>query len=115
MNEAPRKVGKKSRADRRSPDAQTICEALKHPTRVRILEVLCNEDISPIRFLRRGLLPPGIDFGGDREERPLPRLLPLQGASETDCIVLVEAIPRRGTNEHIYREQDVGASYRRGL
>jgi hypothetical protein len=43
---------------RRSPDDQSICEAPKHP-------------ISPIRFLRRGLLPPGFDFEGWQELRDL--------------------------------------------
>lgn len=67
MKDAPVKVGKKSRADRRAPDDRSICEALKHPIRVRILEALCEEDLSPIQFLRRGLLPPGFDFEGDEK------------------------------------------------
>jgi len=105
MNEAPRKVGKKKRADRRSPDAQTICEALKHPTRVRILEVLCDEDISPIRFLRRGLLPPGIDFEGSDKDALSHVAYHFKELLKADCIVLVKTIPRRGTNEHIYRSK----------
>lgn len=63
MDAAAKKSGR-SRADKRSPKDQTVCEALKHPVRVRILEVLCEGDISPIQFLRRGLLPPGFDFEG---------------------------------------------------
>jgi len=103
MNEAP-KVEKKRRADRRSIDDPTICEALKHPTRVRILEVLCDEDISPIRFLRRGLLPPGIEF--EAEKDALSHIAyHFKELLKADCIVLVETIPRRGTNEHIYRSK----------
>jgi DNA-binding transcriptional ArsR family regulator len=105
MKEAPRKVEKKSRGDRRSPDDKTICEALKHPTRVRILEVLCDEDISPIRFLRRGLLPPGIDFEGDEKSALSHVSYHFKELLKADCIVLVETIPRRGTNEHIYRSK----------
>jgi DNA-binding transcriptional ArsR family regulator len=104
MNQAPKKVGK-SRAGRRSPDDQTICEALKHPTRVRILEVLCDEDISPIRFLRRELLPPGIDFEGDEKSALSHVAYHFKELLKADCIVLVETIPRRGTNEHIYRSK----------
>lgn len=104
MNEAP-KVGKSGRADRRTPDDRTICEALKHPTRVRILEVLCDQDISPIQFLRKGLLPPGIDFKGDEKSALSHVSYHFKQLLEADCIVLVETIPRRGTNEHIYRSK----------
>ena len=104
MNQAP-KVEKKSRADRRSIDDPTICEALKHQTRVRILEVLCDEDISPIQFLRRGLLPPGIDFKGDEKSALSHVSYHFKELLKADCIVLVKTIPRRGTNEHIYRSK----------
>jgi hypothetical protein len=66
MNPGLRKAGK-SRADRRLPDNQSVCEALRHPIRVRILEALCDQDLSPTQFLRRGLLPPGFDFEGDEK------------------------------------------------
>jgi DNA-binding transcriptional ArsR family regulator len=104
MKQAPRKVGK-SRADRRSPDDQSICEALKHPIRVRILEALCEEDLSPIRFLRRRLLPPGFDFEGDEKNALSHIAYHFKELLKADCIVLVETIPRRGTNEHIYRSK----------
>jgi DNA-binding transcriptional ArsR family regulator len=103
MNEAP-KVEKKRRADRRSIGDPTICEALKHPTRVRILEVLCDEDISPIRFLRRGLLPPGIEF--EEEKNALSHVAyHFKELLKADCVVLAETVPRRGANEHIYRSK----------
>jgi DNA-binding transcriptional ArsR family regulator len=104
MKKAPRKVGK-SRADRRSPDDQSICEALKHPIRVRILEALCEEDLSPIRFLRRGLLPPGFDFEGDEKNALSHVAYHFKELLKADCIILIETIPRRGTNEHIYRSK----------
>lgn len=104
MKEAPRKVGK-SRADRRSPDNQTICEALRHPIRVRILEALCEEDMSPIRFLRRRLLPPGFDFAGDEKNALSHVAYHFKELLKADCIVLLETIPRRGTNEHVYRSK----------
>lgn len=104
MKKAPKKVGK-SRADRRSPDDQSICEALKHPIRVRILEALCEEDLSPVRFLRRGLLPPGFDFEGDEKNALSHIAYHFKELLKADCIVLVETIPRRGTNEHVYRSK----------
>lgn len=104
MKQAPRKVGK-SRADRRSPDDQSICEALKHPIRVRILEALCEEDLSPIRFLRRGLLPPGFDFEDDEKNALSHIAYHFKELLKANCIVLMETIPRRGTNEHVYRSK----------
>jgi DNA-binding transcriptional ArsR family regulator len=104
MKKAARKVGK-SRADRRSPDDQSICHALKHPIRVRVLEALCEEDMSPIQFLRRGLLPPGFDFEGDEKNALSHVAYHFKELLKADCIVLAETIPRRGTNEHIYRSK----------
>ena len=51
----------KTKAKREAQD-QTACHVLKHPVRVRILEVLCEGDLSPTQFLQKGLLPPGIEF-----------------------------------------------------
>ncbi len=104
MDAAARRTGR-SRADKRSPGDQTVCEALKHPVRVRILEVLCEGDISPIQFLRRGLLPPGFDFEGDEQNGISFVSYHFKALLKADCVVLVEKIPRRGTNEHIYRSK----------
>ncbi len=105
MKDAPKKVGKKSRADRRAPDDRSICEALKHPIRVRILEALCEEDLSPIQFLRRGLLPPGFDFEGDEKNALSHVAYHFKALLKADCIVLTETVPRRGASEHIYRSK----------
>jgi len=104
MNEGSQKIGK-SRADRRSPEDQTVCLALKHPIRVRILEALCEQDMSPIQFLRRRLLPPGFDFEGDEKNALSHVAYHFKQLLEAGCIVLVETIPRRGTNEHVYRSK----------
>jgi DNA-binding transcriptional ArsR family regulator len=104
MDAAAKKSGR-SRADKRSPKDQTVCEALKHPVRVRILEVLCEGDISPIQFLRRGLLPPGFDFEGDEKNGLSFVSYHFKELLKADCVVLVKKIPRRGTNEHIYRSK----------
>lgn len=104
MKAGSMKAGK-SRADRRSPDDQSVCHALKHPIRVRILEALCDGDLSPIQFLRRGLLPPGFDFEGDEKNALSHVAYHFKQLLEADCVVLVEKIPRRGANEHIYRSK----------
>lgn len=104
MKKAPGKTAK-SRADRRSSDDQSICEVLKHPIRVRILEALCEEDLSPVQFLRRGLLPPGFDFEGDEKNALSHVAYHFKQLVETDCVVLVDTIPRRGASEHVYRSK----------
>lgn len=104
MEAAPKRSGR-SRADKRPPNDQTVCEALKHPVRVRILEVLCEGDISPIQFFRRGLLPPGFDFKGDEKNGLSFVAYHFKELLKADCVVLVERIPRRGTSEHIYRSK----------
>jgi DNA-binding transcriptional ArsR family regulator len=104
MKSGSKKAGK-SRADRRSPDDRSVCQALKHPIRIRILEVLCDGDISPIQFLRRGLLPPGFDFEGDEKNALSHVAYHFKQLLAADCVVLVEKVPRRGANEHIYRSK----------
>jgi DNA-binding transcriptional ArsR family regulator len=104
MNAGAQRSGR-SRADKRSPKDRTVCEALKHPVRVRILEVLCVGDISPIQFLRRGLLPPGFDFEGDEQNGLSFVSYHFKALLKADCVILVEKIPRRGANEHVYRSK----------
>lgn len=104
MNPGLRKAGK-SRADRRSSNEQSVCEALRHPIRVRILEALCDQDLSPTQFLRQGLLPPGFDFEGDEKNALSHVAYHFKQLLEADCVVLIKRIPRRGANEHIYRSK----------
>ena len=102
--EAAKRRGK-SRADRRSADEQSICDALSHPIRVRILEALCDRDLSPIQFLRGGLLPPGFDFEGDEKNALSHVAYHFKQLVDADCVVLVDTIPRRGASEHVYRSK----------
>jgi hypothetical protein len=99
------KRGNRSRADRRGVKDQTICDPLKHPIRVRILEALCDGDLSPIQFLRRGLLPPGFDFEGDEKNALSHVAYHFKQLLKADCVVLVGQVPRRGASEHIYRSK----------
>lgn len=87
------------------PKDKSVVDALRHPVRVRILEVLCEGDISPVQFYRRGCLPPGFDFEGDEKNAISHVSYHFKILVEADCVALVETIPRRGANEHIYRSK----------
>lgn len=81
---------------------ETTCAPLKHPLRVRILEV-CNErDISPITFVNEGLEPSGVVFK-DRQQALSHASHHFRELEKAGCIEVVEEIPRRGATEHIYR------------
>jgi DNA-binding transcriptional ArsR family regulator len=83
---------------------KTACAALKHPIRVRILEVLCEGDISPVQFLHSGMLPPGVKF--DSEQNAISHIsYHFRVLLKADCIVLVNTKQRRGATEHIYRSK----------
>lgn len=81
---------------------RTACEVLKHPIRVRILEVLCEREISPIQFLHQGLLPPGVEF--ENNQNAVSAIsYHFKVLMKAGCITLAGTKPRRGATEHIYR------------
>lgn len=83
---------------------KTACDVLKHPIRVRILEVLCEGDISPIQFLHRGLLPPGVEFE-DEQNAVSTVSYHFKVLMRAGCIELIGTKQRRGATEHIYRSK----------
>jgi hypothetical protein len=85
-------------------DERTACDALRHPIRVRILEVMCEGDLSPIQFLQRGMLPPGIDLK-DEQNAISSISYHFRALEKADCIFLLETRQRRGATEHIYRSK----------
>jgi len=83
---------------------KTACDVLKHPVRVRILEVLCDGDLSPIQFIHRRMLPPGFEF--ESEQNALSFVsYHFRELEKADCITQVETRQRRGATEHIYRSK----------
>jgi DNA-binding transcriptional ArsR family regulator len=83
---------------------KAVCDALQHPIRIRILEVLAERDISPIQFLRRGCLPPG--YESLSEKNAVSHVsYHFKVLREADCIVVVDTIPRRGSVEKIHRSK----------
>jgi hypothetical protein len=77
-------------------NAATASAMLRHPLRVRILEVANGRDISPVQFLREGLAPPGA-YGLSHISHHFSEL------EKGGCLQVVKLIPRRGSVEHVYR------------
>jgi hypothetical protein len=74
-------------------------EALRHPLRVRILEIVNERDMSPTQFMFQRLSP---DVGVSAKS--LSQLsYHFRQLAESGCIEVVDRIPRRGATEHVYR------------
>lgn len=83
----------KSRAD-------TICAALKHPMRVRILEILNEGPRSPSQFVEEGLVP---EEHYDSYQQALSYVsYHFRELEKEGCLEVVRSIPRRGAMEHVY-------------
>jgi len=83
-------------AKSRDRNAATVSAMLRHPLRVRILEVANGRDISPVQFLREDLAPPG-EYGLSHISHHFSEL------EKGGCLRVVRLIPRRGSVEHVYR------------
>jgi DNA-binding transcriptional ArsR family regulator len=78
----------------------TLCDPLKHPERVRILEVINEAPMSPIRFLEGGYA--DRDFE-DKQEGLSYLSYHFRELEKAGLVEVIETIPRRGAMEHIYR------------
>ncbi len=88
--------GKNEGKKKRKPLAS---EALRHPLRVRILEVVNERDISPVQFMNQGLAP---DIGVSG--KALSSIsYHFRALAKVGCIELVDTFARRGATEHVYR------------
>lgn len=83
--------------------AATASNALGHPTRVRILEVVNEQDMSPIQFVHSGLAP--AEAFEERDEAGVLSHVAyhFRVLREHGCVVQVDSAPRRGATEHVYR------------
>jgi hypothetical protein len=79
----------------------TICTALKHPLRVRILEALNEGPRSPSQFVEEGLIPKE-HFTTYQQALSLASYH-FRELEKEGCLEVVESIPRRGAVEHVYR------------
>ena len=79
----------------------SICSALKHPLRARILEVANETEMSPSQFVRLGLLP-------DELYEHYQQALSLTSyhfreLEKEDCLEVVRTVAKRGASEHVYK------------
>ncbi|HEV2791447.1 MAG TPA: hypothetical protein VGV69_09150 [Solirubrobacterales bacterium] len=81
--------------------SETICAVLKHPLRVRILEVLNEGPRSPSQFVEEGLVPKE-QFANYNQALSLASYH-FRALEKDGCLEIVESIPRRGALEHVYR------------
>ena len=79
----------------------TIFNALKHPLRVRILEVLNEGPRSPSQFVEEGLIPREA-YNSYQQALSLASYH-FRELQKEGCLEIVESIPRRGAVEHVYR------------
>jgi hypothetical protein len=80
---------------------ETICTALKHPLRVRILEVLHEAPRSPSQFVEEGLIPK--EHYSSYQQALSLASYHFRELQKEGCLEVVESIPRRGAVEHVYR------------
>lgn len=80
---------------------RTIFNALKHPLRVRILEVLNEGPRSPSQFVEEGLVPKG-SYNTYQQALSLASYH-FRELEKEGCLEVIESIPRRGAVEHVYR------------
>jgi hypothetical protein len=81
--------------------AATIFNALKHPLRVRILEVLNEGPRSPSQFVEEGLIPKEA-YNSYQQALSLASYH-FRELEKEGCLEIIESIPRRGAVEHVYR------------
>jgi DNA-binding transcriptional ArsR family regulator len=81
----------------------TASNALGHPTRVRILEVVNEQDMSPIQFVQRGLAPAEAFEERDEASALSHVAYHFRVLRELGCVVQVDSAARRGATEHVYR------------
>ena len=80
---------------------ETISNALKHPLRVRILEVLNEGPRSPSQFVEEGLIPKQ-HYNSYQQALSLASYH-FRELEKEGCLEVIESIPRRGAIEHVYR------------
>src|SRR5690349_21161299 len=86
---------------KRKKQNETICTVLKHPLRVRILEVLNEGPRSPSQFVEEGLIPKQ-HFTTYQQALSLASYH-FRELEKEGCLEVIESIPRRGAVEHVYR------------
>lgn len=93
-------AGTKRQKGEENLSAGSLCDPLKHPERVRILEVVNEAPMSPIGFLRGGYATRSFK----RKQEGVSYLsYHFRELEKAGLIEVIESVPRRGAVEHIYR------------
>jgi hypothetical protein len=80
----------------------TSCSPLRHPLRVRILEVTNERDISPVQFVNAGFVPD--EAGYETHQQALSHVAyHFRELQKANCVEVVATHQRRGATEHVYR------------
>lgn len=91
--------GSKKSEESKKEEKPLASEALRHPLRVRILEVVNEQDMSPSQFMQRQLAP-----DVEVSAKALSSIsYHFRELAKMGCIEVVKTIARRGATEHIYR------------
>lgn len=80
----------------------SLCHALKHPLRARIIEVANEIAISPSQFVRQGLIPEEFATGDYQRELSLASYH-FRELEKEGCLEVVEEVKKRGAMENLYR------------
>jgi DNA-binding transcriptional ArsR family regulator len=91
---ASRQAGEKKRGE-------SICGVLKHPLRVRILEVLNEGPKSPSQFVEEGLVPK--EHYSSYQAALSLAAYHFRELKNAGLLEIAETIPKRGAVEHVYR------------
>ena len=78
------------------------CEVLRHPLRVRILELVNETPMSPVRFLNDGLSG-SLDRHTTKQNTLSYVSYHFRELEKAGCIEIAELNPRPGATEHVYR------------
>jgi hypothetical protein len=80
----------------------SLCHALKHPLRARIIEVANELPISPSQFVKQGLIPEEFASGDYQRDLSLASYH-FRELEKEECLEVVEEVKRRGAMESVYR------------
>jgi hypothetical protein len=92
-------AGTKRRRGGNKTAGGSVCDPLKHPERVRILEIINEAPMSPIRFLQGGY---GTRKFKSKQEGLSYFSYHFRELEKAGLIEVIEVIPRRGAVEHVY-------------
>jgi len=79
----------------------SLCQALRHPLRARILEVVNEIPMSASQFVRQGLIPR--EYFDNYQQALSLASYHFRELEKEGCLEIIETIPRRGAVEHVYR------------